>query len=139
METSYLIAFSTIAAVFAIVFLVFAAVVWIRLNALEETAPPREVQRALQVSEGTASRMDSAVNDLEKFKDSIHATIQRFYGIMRRNEKSLDRLESAPTQSPSEVPDEIDPADLKQPDAEPEAVQSKAELRALARKRGVQI
>jgi len=146
MELTYLVVFSTIAAVYLLLGLLLFFVLWSRLNSvdeqidvLEDQVPAEQVTRAVAIAEGSADRVDNAVTALGKFREGIHSEVQRLYGIMRRQEKSADRLEAAQQEPEDEVPTEIDPAQLQSKEEEPSKEMSKAQLRELARKRGVQV
>jgi len=105
---------------------------------IQEKAEPKALERARAVAEGAADRVDAATVELRKFKEGIHAEMQRFYGIMRRNEKTLERQAVAEQSSDEEeTPDEIPASAFQKPSKEEEM--SRAELRALARSRGHRI
>ena len=150
METAYFVGFSVVAGAFFLLFSVVSLVYWVQLRRLEQTqnerylefaekAEPEQLERAVQTAESSAARIDNALVTLGKFREGVHSEMQRFYGIMRRNEKTLerDRVEQTPE---DEVPQEIDPADLKPatPDAQGKQL-TKAELRAIAREKGIKI
>ena len=106
----------------------------------QEKAEPKELQRAIAVAEGSADRIDNAVIALEKFKNGVRGEMQRFYGIMRRNEKAFGRtVEGVLEKKEEEYPDEIPAGDLApKEDEAPEEI-SKAELRRQAREAGMKI
>lgn len=149
METAYLVVFSVVASVLFLFFFVSHFTLARRLNdlanlendrwiTLNEHTEPKEVQRAVTVAESCAARVDAAAIGLEKFKEQIHREMQRFYGIMRRAEKAESSNFGSPEKE-EDVPTEIDPADLKKNPIDDGGRKSKAELRAIAREKGIAI
>lgn len=151
MESTYLVVFSCVGGVLLLVSVLSSGVLWARLSAVDDrqealarevlkTAPPKQLEKALALAEGADARIGSAVGELSKFKDQVHAEMQRFYAIMRRNEKAAG-FERQPTTTSTEAesapPDEISVESLKKkPGAIPEQ-ESKSELRARARAAGM--
>jgi hypothetical protein len=118
------------------------AILFARVAGAEELAleksEPKALELALAKAEGTAARVDNALLELGKFREGIHGEMQRFYAIMRRNEKAIREQETQETPDKDEPPDEISVADLKRP-VTPEGQMTRAELRQLARERGSRI
>lgn len=145
MEWPYLVGFGTVGAILFFLLTLFALVMWSRLKGLEdfydtklaelsEKAEPKALSDARLIAEETANRVDTAVADLRKFREGVHAEIQRFYGIMRRNERAAERVE---TVEEAELPREIDAGSHVQP-KEGTPV-SRAQLRQQAREAGHKI
>jgi len=110
--------------------------VWNVEDLVEEKSEPKALEQALAKADGTAARVDNALLSIEKFREQIHSEMQRFYQIMRRNEKALKTEVAAEPED--EPPDEISVASLKKPPTESENA-SRADLRRLARERGHRI
>jgi hypothetical protein len=151
MESSYLVVFSVVAGSLFLLVTIVSLIYWARVAALEdeigkltfdvqEKAQPKQIEKALQVAESSADRIDNALLQLQKFREGVHGEMQRFYAIMRRNEKALGSTYGKQEEdSTDEPPDEIDPKQLKSAkDPDPRQV-SKADLRAIAREKGIQI
>jgi len=149
MESSYLVVFSVVAGALLLLSVLTTLIYWARLSAvverqdelarvLHDKAPQKQIEKAVVVSEGTRDRLDTALLELEKYRQGIHGEMQRFYGIMRRNEKSaaIVSAQDGGGESAPELPDEISAEDLK-PSAEEEAPISKAQLRKQARDAGL--
>lgn len=145
METAYFVGFSIFGGALVLLLTVVSLIYWARLNGLsefvmtklaelEDKAEPKALEDARVLAETTANRVDSAVADLRKFREGVHAEIQRFYGIMRRNEKAVERVEQADEE---EMPREIQAAPPGQEEAG--TALSRSELRARARKAGHRI
>lgn len=115
------------------------AILFARVGNAEELAleksEPKALQDALAKSEGTAARVDNALLNIEKFREGIHSEMQRFYAIMRRNEKALEKGQAEETAENSGPPDEIPVESLRKQQTEEDQL-SRAELRKLARDRG---
>ncbi len=152
MESSYIVVFSCVGAAILLISLLTTGVLWARLSAVDDRqealaremlkeAQPKQLEKALAVAEGADHRISTAVLELGKFKDQVHAEMQRFYAIMRRNEKAAGTFQPSPqsgsTEDESAPPDEISVDSLKKkPDEVPER-ETKAELRARARAAGM--
>ncbi len=150
METEYFVGFCVVSSllfVFQSLVAFFAwtrfrslEAVWVRLNAVvAEKAVPKQLEKAIVVAEASRDRIDTALLEMGKFKEGVHAEIQRFYAIMRRNEKALNdvqltRHEDGKPQQ--EFPDEM-PATSAATREEDETQISKAELRKRARAAGL--
>ncbi len=147
MESSYFIGFCAVSGALLLLSVLSTLIVWNRINNLhdrqhalwqqmDEKAQPKQLEKAVMTAEGTASRVDNAVIQLQKFKEGIHAEMQRFYGIMRRNEKAIGR--EPPDEAPDIIPDVINPSDLRT--EEPENILlSRKSLRDEARSKGMKI
>ncbi len=150
-ESTYIVVFSCVAGGILLISLLISGTLWARLSAVDDRqealarevlkeASPKQLEKALAVAEGADSRITTAVLELGKFKDQVHAEMQRFYAIMRRNEKTFGKenaTNTASTEGESAPPDEISVDDLKpKPDKIPER-ETKAELRARARAAGL--
>jgi len=150
MESSAIVVFSCVAGVILLVSLLMSGVLWARLSAVDDRqealaremvkeSTPKQLEKALAVSEGTRDRVDNALLEMSKFKDQIHAEVQRYYAIMRRQEKaSAFGQASTPTSAETETapPDEVSADILKKNQETPER-ESKADLRARARAAGL--
>ncbi len=149
MESSYLVVFAVVAAALLILFVLSTLISAARLTAvaeriddltrrLHDQAPQKQIEKAVITSEGTRDRLDSALMELQKYREGIHGEMQRFYGIMRRNEKSASLVEAAGSaEAPGpELPDEITVDSLKTAE-ENDAPISKADLRKQARAAGL--
>lgn len=149
MESSYLVVFSVVAGALLLLFVLTTLIYWARLSAvverqddltrvLHDQAPQKQIEKAVITSEGTRDRLDSALLELQKYREGIHGEMQRFYGIMRRNEKSANALsaQGSPEAAGSELPDEITVDSLKTSEEE-DAPVSKADLRKQARAAGL--
>ncbi len=147
MESSYLILFSSVAVAIALLSALAHVVFWARLTHVDERqealsrevlkeSTPKKLEQAIATSESSRDRIDTALLELLKFKDQVHAEMQRFYAIMRRSEKTAG-FEKATTSAESESapPDEISVDALKKP--EPDERESKADLRKRARAAGL--
>jgi len=149
MDSSYLVVFSVVGSVLLLFSVLIAVVGFSRLSALHARqkellsilntqAMPKQLEKAVVVAEGSRDRVDTALMELGKFREGVHSEMQRFYAIMRRNEKAAAVVE-LPRGAPngdSEMPDEIPVSSLK--DAEQEEPQiTKAELRKQARAAGL--
>lgn len=150
MESSYVVVFSCVAGGVLLISLLTTGVLWARLSAVDDrqealarevlkTAPPKQLEKALAVAEGADHRISTAVLELGKFKDQVHAEMQRFYAIMRRNEKAAGTFQPQATTSTDDEPappDEISVEALKpRPDAKDRG--TKADLRRRAREAGL--
>ncbi len=148
METTYLVVFSIVAGAFlllATVITLFGASTLKGLRGdLDDLAvqmntqiPPKQLEQALVTAEGCRGRIDTALIELQKYKEGVHGEMQRFYGIMRRNEKAaLGAVAQAPGDAGSEIPDEIAVTSLRKDEQESEKL-SKQELRRMAREAGL--
>ncbi len=151
METSYLVVFSSVSGVLALAILITAGYLVNRLNQLREfgirlnnelatKSQPKQIEQALATAEGSRARIDTALLELGKFKEGVHSEMQRFYAIMRRNEKAagfVQGQQSAPGPPESEFPDVIPGSTVKKPDEE--EVESRASLRERARAAGLKV
>ncbi len=99
---------------------------------------PKQLESANAAAQSAQAIVQTSVQEIAKFKDQIHAEMQRFYAIMSRNEKAVKRQESnlQPSADASEVPEEVD-ASAFNPEPPPGHEISKSDLRALARKAGL--
>ncbi len=150
MESTPIVVFSCIAGAILLVSLLMSGVLWARLSAVDDRqealarevikeSSPKQLEKALAVAEGSRDRIDNALLEMSKFKDQIHAEMQRAYAIMRRNEKAsaFGQSTSTPsTETESAPPDEVSVDSLK-PKEEPPERESKADLRARARAAGL--
>jgi len=151
MENSYLIVFSSVSGVLALAILISVVYLVNRQNQLREyisrlsvevveRTPPKQLEAAVATAEGSRARIDTALLELGKFKEGVHGEMQRFYAIMRRNEKAagfVQGQQSAPGPPESEFPDTIPGSTLKKPDDE--ELESKASLRERARAAGLKV
>jgi len=151
MESTYVVVFSCVAGGVLLVSLLISGTLWARLSAVDDRqealarevlkeASPKQLEKALALAEGSDNRISTALLELGKFKEQVHSEMQRFYAIMRRNEKAAG-FEKTTTSTETEPapPDEISVDSLKeQPGAgdNPER-SSKADLRARARAAGL--
>lgn len=149
MESSYLVIFSVVGGALLLLSVLVAVIGWNRVSALHQRqeellamlttqALPKQLEKAMVTAEGSRDRVDTALLELGKFREGVHGEMQRFYAIMRRNEKAVSTV-APPGSSPADggdPPDEISVSALKGSDTEPEMV-SKAELRKQARAAGL--
>jgi len=148
MESSYLVVFSVVAGVLLLFVVLVAVYLGNRVVALHQRqeelltmlttqALPKQLEKAMVTAEGSRDRIDSALLELGKFREGVHSEMQRFYAIMRRNEKAVGSRHDPPPDADSGLPDEISVSDLKgNSDKEP-ALVSKADLRRQAREAGL--
>lgn len=148
METTYLVVFSIVAGSFLLLAVLITLIGASTLKGLrgdvedlsvemKTTIPPKQLEQAIITAEGSRDRIDTALLELQKYKEGVHGEMQRFYAIMRRNEKAaVGAIAQRSADQESEVPDEIALSSLKKDQEEPEQV-SKAELRRLAREAGL--
>lgn len=152
MESPAIIVFSCVAGGVLLVSLLISGTLWARLSAVDDRqealarevlkeATPKQLERALATAEGADARMNNAVLELGKFKEGVHAEMQRFYAIMRRNEKAAGFVQQPTTTSAEDSappPDEVsvDSLDKKKPVGSGRDL-SKAELRQKARDAGL--
>lgn len=145
MESTYFVGFAVAIGVLLVLSVLITLYCGSRLNRLQdlcirlnnelaEKAPPKQLEKALATAEGASGRVDTAVLQIEKYKDEVHREMQRFYAIMRRQEKTREKETTA--ESESEIPDEVAVSALKPQVAEGEEI-SKAELRRMAREAGL--
>ncbi len=150
MASTAIVVFSCVAGGVFLAAVLMSSVLWARLSAvddrqealarevLKETSP-KQLEKALAVAEGSRDRIDNALLEMSKFKDQIHAEMQRSYAIMRRAEKASAFGQS--TTSPSAEtepapPDEVS-ADILKKSEEEKPPESRADLRARARAAGL--
>ena len=157
METTYLVVFSIVAG--ALLVLSVLTTLWflIRTNELadrlmslrveqqetkvelQEQVPQKQIEKAVITAESSRDRIDTALIELAKYREGIKGEMQRFYAIMRRNEKSAAVIDSqgVPAQDGgSNVPDEVDASSFKG-EEKPEEQISKSDLRKAARAAGL--
>ncbi len=152
MESTYIVVFSCVAGAMLLVSILTTGVLWARLSAIDDrqeslarevlkASPPKQLEKALATAEAADGRIGSAVMELGKFKDQVHAEMQRFYAIMRRNEKASvfqKQPTSGSTEGESAPPDEVSVESLKKSEgATPPERESKADLRQRARAAGL--
>jgi len=150
MESSYVVVFSCVGGAILLISLLTTGVLWARLSAVDvrqealarevlKESSPKQLEKALATAEGADIRISTAVLELGKFKDQVHAEMQRFYAIMRRNERAAAGQNSSfskSTEEESAPPDEISVDSLKKTSDVPEN-ETKSELRARARAAGM--
>lgn len=150
MESTSIVVFSCVAGGVLLASLLMSGVLWARLSAVDDRqealarevvkeTTPKQLEKALATAEGSRDRIDNALLEMSKFKDQIHAEMQRSYAIMRRTEKSAlfeKATTSSSTETESTPPDEVSVDSLKKSEAIPER-ESKADLRARARAAGL--
>ncbi len=151
MESSYLVVFSSVAGCLVLAILITNVILFNRQNRLNDftirlnnevatKSQPKQIESALAKAEGSSARVDTAVLELGKFKEQIHSEVQRYYAIMRRNEKAagfVQGQQSAPAPPESEFPDVIPGSAVKKP--EEDEVESRASLRERARAAGLKV
>jgi len=149
-ESSAIVVFSCVAGGVFLASLLMSGVLWARLSNVDERqdylareltkeSTPKQLEKALAVAEGSRDRIDNALLEMSKFKDQIHAEMQRSYAIMRRAEKASSfgqQSTSTSTETDSAPPDEVS-ADILKSTTEPPERESKADLRARARAAGL--
>ena len=150
MGTTYLVVFSIVAGALLLLLVLSTLILANRISNLEdrqlelhaksiEQAPQKQIEKAIITAEGSRDRIDTALLELSKYREGIKGEMQRFYAIMRRNEKSAAVIDSqgAPAQDGgSNVPDEVDASSFKG-EEKPEEQISKADLRKAARNAGL--
>lgn len=150
MESSAIVVFSCVAGAILLAALLMSGVLWARLSAVDDRqeslarelvkeTSPKQLEKALALAEGSRDRIDNALLEMSKFKDQIHAEMQRSYAIMRRAEKASAFGQSATsrsTETESAPPDEVSADSFKSTTDTPER-ESKADLRARARAAGL--
>ncbi len=149
MESSYLVVFSVVACCLLLLSVLSTLICWARIHSVDdrqdllevnmaERAVPKQLEKALATAESSRDRIDNAVLELGKFKDGVHGEMQRFYAIMRRNEKAAGFVQGQQAGQPEvqEHPDVIPAASLEPVADETEPI-SKAELRKQARAAGL--
>ncbi len=149
MESTYLIVFSCVIGGVLLVSILSTLIVVARVKGVEERldatvremlhkSQPKQLESANAAAQSAQAIVQTTVQEIAKFKDQIHAEMQRFYAIMSRNEKAVKKQESAtmPSEVESTTPDEVDAASFN-PEPPPGHEVSKAELRAMARKAGL--
>ncbi len=150
MDTSYLVGFSIVAGAIVLLSILSSLFCWVRLNRLwdfsvrlnnelAEKTPPKQIEKALATAEGARARIDTALLELGKFREGVHGEMQRFYAIMKRNEKAAGFVpgQLPPQGKEAEIPDEISASDLKPVTPAQEDKISKADLRKRAREAGL--
>lgn len=150
MESTVIVVFSCVAGGVLLASLLMSGVLWARLSAVDdrqealakevikETAP-KQIEKAIVTAESSRDRIDNALLEMVKFKDQIHAEMQRFYAIMRRNEKSQGFEKQASitaAETDPSPPDEVSAASFKTK-PETEEIESRESLRARARAAGL--
>lgn len=149
MESSYLVVFSVVASCLLLLSVLITLILLARIHSVDdrqdllevnmaERAVPKQLEKALATAESSRDRIDNAVLELGKFKDGVHGEMQRFYAIMRRNEKAAGFVQGQQAGQPDvqEHPDEIPAASLGPTADETEPI-SKADLRKQARAAGL--
>ncbi len=151
MGSTAIVVFSCVAGGVLLVSVLISGVLWARLSAIDDRqealarevlkeTTPKQLQQALATAEGADNRINNAVLELGKFKEGIHAEMQRFYAIMRRNEKSLgvqNVASATSTETDAAPPDEISVDSLQnKPDGKTGRL-TKQELRQKARDAGL--
>lgn len=150
METTYLVVFAIVAGSLLVLSILSTLFCLVRLNELaervlvlrkeqHEQAPQKQIEKAVITAEGARDRIDTALLELSKYREGIKGEMQRFYAIMRRNEKAASVVDSQgpPTQDQgSSVPDEVDASSFKGEEKAEEQI-SKADLRKAARAAGL--
>ncbi len=150
MESTAIVVFSCVAAAVFLAAVLMSGVLWARLSAVDDRqealardlvkeSSPKQLEKALALAEGSRDRIDNALLEMSKFKDQIHAEMQRSYAIMRRAEKASafgQQSTSTSTETQLAPPDEVSVDSLKSTTEIPER-ESKADLRARARAAGM--
>lgn len=149
MESSYVVVFSCVAGALLLVSILSTLILWARVSAVEdrqaeflvemlEKAPPKQLESAVAGAANAQSMVQTALLELGKYKEQIHGEMQRFYAIMRRNEKASGFVQGEqPSTTPAaETPESISAASLN-PQVDEDAPVSKAELRKQARAAGL--
>ncbi len=151
MDSTYLVVFSSVTGSLALGILILAVVLFNRQNQLRqyvvrlsnevlEKAPPKQLEQAVATAESSRARMDTQLLELGKFKEGVHSEMQRFYAIMRRNEKAagfVQGQQSQPGPPESEFPDTIPGSAVTKPEVD--EVETKASLRERARAAGLKV
>lgn len=149
MESSYVVVFSCVAGGLLLVSILSTLIGWARLKGVEERleavaremltkSEPKQLELAQASASSAQSMVQTALLELGKYKEQVHGEMQRFYAIMRRNEKAsgfVPGQQAAP--AAVEVPDEISAASLQPVDEDGGEPISKATLRKKARDAGL--
>ncbi len=149
MESTEIVVFSCVIGGALLLSVLSTLVVWARVRGVDERldatvqellakATPKQLESANAAAHSAQSMVQTALQDLSKFKDQIHSEMQRSYAIMARNERAVKKQESqvAPIAEDASTPDEVDAASFN-PAPPPGHELSRAELRGLARKAGL--
>ncbi len=150
MESTSIVVFSCVAGALLLVSLLMSGVLWAGLSAVDDRqkdlarevvkeSTPKQLEKGIAIAEGSRDRIDNALLEMSKFKDQIHAEMQRSYAIMRRAEKASgfgQQTASQSTETESAPPDEVS-ADILKGTTETKERESKADLRARARAAGL--
>ncbi len=151
MESTYIVVFSCVAGSILLISVLTTGVLWARLSAVDDrqealgrevlkATPPKQLEKAMAMAEGTRDRVDNSMMDLSKFKDQVHGEMQRFYATMRRTEKVFEKQStSASAEIESAPPDEISVERLRKSEGAtpPDERESKSDLRKRARAAGL--
>ncbi len=149
MESTEIVVFSCVIGGVLLVSVLSTLIVWARVRGVDDRldstvhemlskSEPKQLERANAAAVSAQAIVQTSVQELSKFKDQIHAEMQRFYAIMSRNEKAVKKQESQalPSDDASTVPEEVDASSFS-PEPPPGHEISRAELRELARKAGL--
>jgi len=149
MENTAILVFSCVIGGVLLVSILSTLIVVARVKGVEERldatvremlhkAQPKQLESANAASQGAMAMVQTSLQEIAKFKDQIHAEMQRFYAIMSRNEKALKKQEnqSLPSEEVAGPPDSVDASSFN-PEPPPGHEISKADLRAMARKAGL--
>jgi len=150
MESTAIVVFSCVAGGILLVALLMSGVLWARLSAVDDRqealarevvkeSTPKQLEKGIAIAEGSRDRIDNALLEMSKFKDQIHAEMQRTYATMRRAEKASafgQSTSTSSTETETAPPDEVSVDSLKPTTETPER-ESKADLRARARAAGL--
>ncbi len=149
MENTTIIVFSCVCGALLCISVLSTLILWARLSAVDDRlelfaeqslkeSTPKQLESANAAAHGAQAMVQTSVQEIAKFKDQIHAEMQRFYAIMSRNEKAVKKQENQPVPREEDVgpPDSVDASSFN-PEPPPGHEISKADLRALARKAGL--
>ncbi len=149
MENTTIVVFSCVIGGLSLLSVLSTLIVWARVKGVDDRldatvtelitkSTPKQLESANAAAHSAQAIVQTSVQEIAKFKDQIHAEMQRFYAIMSRNEKAVKKQEltTMPSEAANGPPDEVDAASFN-PDPPPGHEISKAELRAMARKAGL--
>ncbi len=149
MESSYVVVFSCVIGGVLLVSVLSTLIVWARVRGVDDRldatvqelltkSSPKQLESANAAAQSAQAIVQTSVQEIAKFKDQIHAEMQRFYAIMSRNEKAVKKQDAhqMPQEADDSTPDEVDASSFS-PEPPPGHELSKVELRAMARKAGL--
>ena len=148
MENYEIVVFSCVIGAVLLLSVLSTLIVWSRVKDVDQRleatvhemlakSSPKQLETANAAAHGAQAMVQTSLQEIAKFKDQIHAEMQRFYAIMSRNEKAVKSKEATTMREDAPgPPDEVDASSFN-PEPPPGHEISKSDLRALARKAGL--